>query len=177
MSRDWGWRAIAASTLVLLAAGRAAAGPSTILNTYVLFAQDNLRVRTLTLNGGDMGVNNGLLYMRGAVLGPQSDFASDLLHLDSTTSCDNLFANAVVGPTSSSCPRAIGMPVPRPLIANLAAACGYQPPATPCSNSLANDVIVDHDQHPHARRTPRPPRRRWRLGTGGLAHRRRLPLL
>jgi hypothetical protein len=144
MSRNWGWRAVAASTLVLLAAGRAAAGPSTILNTYALFAQDNLRVRTLTLNDGDMGVNNGLLYLRGAVLGQQSDFVGDMVHLDSTTACDNLFANAVVGPSLPTCPTTIGMPVPRPVITDLAGACGFQTPATPCSNSLASDVIVDH---------------------------------
>jgi hypothetical protein len=147
MSRDWAWRAIAASTLVLLTAGRAAAGPSTILNTYALFAQDNMRIRTLNLTGGDMGVNAGLLYMRGAVLGPQSDFVGDMVHLDSTTSCDNLFANAVVGPALTSCPKVIGAPVPHPVILDLADACGFEPPATPCSNDAGRDVIVDHDHN------------------------------
>jgi hypothetical protein len=144
MSRDWGWRAIAASTLVLLTAGFASAAASTILNTYVLFGQDNVRIRTLTLNGGDLGVNNGLLYLRGAVLGPQSDFAGDIVHLDSTTSCDNLFGNAVVGPSITTCPLASGMPVPRPLVPDLATACGFQTPPTPCSNDLSKDVFVDH---------------------------------
>ncbi len=144
MSRDWGWRAIAASTLVYLAAGSAGAGPSNILNTYSLFAQESIHIRTLTLSG-NMGVNLGLLYMRGTVLS-QGDMAADLVHMDSGTACHNLFANAVVGPALSSCPKIVGATVPHPIITDLAEECGFQAPATSCSHDPTKDVFVDHDE-------------------------------
>jgi len=49
---------------LLLAARAASAQPSSILNTYVLFGQDNVRIRTLTVTDGNIGVNDGLLYFR-----------------------------------------------------------------------------------------------------------------
>ena len=77
---------VIAAGLVLLARA-ASAQPSTNLDTYVLFAQDNLRARTLTVNGGNVGVNDGLLYFRGAILAGQSEIAADMVHMDSSTTC------------------------------------------------------------------------------------------
>jgi hypothetical protein len=92
-----------ACALVLVAAGAALAQPSTLLNTYVLFAKDNMRIRTATVSDGDLGVNDGLLYLRGAVLAGKSDLVSNGLHFDSTTDCEDAFTNMLVG-TSVSCP-------------------------------------------------------------------------
>jgi hypothetical protein len=145
MHRDPGRRAAAAAlALALGTATGAAAQPSTILNTYVLFAQDNMRIRTATVSDGDLGVNDGLLYLRGAVLGPNSDFVGDIVHMDSTTSCDQLYANALVG-GSASCPKALGI-FPNPLFADLAAASGFQAPPGACANDPAKSVLVDHNE-------------------------------
>jgi hypothetical protein len=133
---------------LLLIARIASAEPSTILNTYVLFAQDNMRVRTLTVTKGNIGVNDGLLYFRGPVAAEQSQIAGDIVHMDSSTSCQKLFSNSLVG-GSGGC---VDVPpdVPKPLLGaslDLAAACVF-PPADDfaCSNDFAKDVLVDHDQ-------------------------------
>jgi hypothetical protein len=144
MGRDQGRRALAGAIVLLAVRFAGAAGPSAILNTYALFARDDMHVRTLTLSDGDVGVSNGLLYMRGAVLGPKSDFAGDIVHTDSTTACEDLFANAVVG-GATSCKRAGS--VPHPIIADIVTACGFPPVSDlECSTNPADDVVVGHNQ-------------------------------
>jgi hypothetical protein len=136
---------VAAVGLLLAVATTAAAQPNTIFNTYVLFAQDNLRVRTATVTDGNIGVNDGLLYFRGAILAPQSEIAAETAHMDKTTSCEELFTDSLVG-GSASCPGAPG-DVPAPLFGNaldLAALCDF-PPVEELECGTA-DVLVDHDQ-------------------------------
>jgi hypothetical protein len=73
MSRFRVLRSCVIAAGLLLAVRAASAQPSTILNTYVLFAQDDIRARTLTVNGGNVGVNDGLLYPRRRDRGPVAD--------------------------------------------------------------------------------------------------------
>jgi hypothetical protein len=144
-----------AGALVVLGAPVAGAQPSTQWSTYVLFAQDNIRIRTATIADGDVGVNDGLLYMRGTIAAPKSDFVANIVHQDSSTDCEDLFANAIVG-TATSCARTPcpsgpgctdGGLVAHPLVADIRTACGFTPPAdVGCSSDPADDVLVDHNQ-------------------------------
>jgi len=133
--------------LVLLAAtvfpvATAVAQPSTHLAPYVLFAQDSIRIRSALIKDGDVGVNDGLLYTRGAVAASQSDFVGGATHLDSTTDCEDLFTNVLVG-GASRCPQASGS-VPRPVVANVPQGCSFPSPFPACDPS--RPVLVDHNQ-------------------------------
>jgi hypothetical protein len=127
--------------LLLAVAGTAFAQPSTILNGYVLFAQDNLRIRTATIADGDVGVNAGILYLRGTINAPKSDFAAGVAHMDTKTVCEDLFTNDVVGGSGTCVKRAAG--VPNPLFANLAQACEFPTNEVGCGGQA---VLVDHGQ-------------------------------
>src|SRR5262249_55292428 len=126
-------RALAAAVAALLAAaGAAAAAPTTSLDDYVLFAEESLHARTVTVDAGDVGVNDGLLYLRGAVEAPQSAIVGDIVHLDSTTTCAQLFANSTVG-DAPTCRRVAG-DVPHPMMLDVAGECGFpSPPEFACS--------------------------------------------
>ena len=144
MSRCRVLRSCVVAAGLILIARAASAQPSTNLDTYVLFAQENIRIRTLEVkSGGNLGVNAGLLYFRGNVIAGQSEIAADIVHMDSSTSCMKLFSNSLVG-ASSFCVDAPGA-VPKPLIADLPAACDF-PPAGAFACDRSEDVLVDHDQ-------------------------------
>ena len=138
---------LAASGLLLAVASAASAQPSRNLNTYVLVAQDNLRIRgTTVVNDGDIGVNEGLLYFRGTISAPKSDIAATIVHMDPATYCEDLFANAPVVGGATSCPEA-PQNVPHPLIGDLAEACGFPAPDDmACSTDSRDDRVISHDQ-------------------------------
>src|SRR5262249_50972208 len=110
-----------ALTLLMLPAV-AAAQPSQDLASYVLFGKDMVRLRGVAVASGDIGGNSGLLYMRGSVNAPMSNMAADSTKSDNGAKCDQLFTNHENG-TPPACPHASGVPVPKPLIANVEAAC------------------------------------------------------
>jgi hypothetical protein len=122
----------------------AAAQPSAFFNSYVLFAQDNLRIRTAKIEQGNVGVNDGVLYFRGAIQAPTCEIAADVAHIG-TTSCKTLFANGLVGGASTCVKAAAG--VPRPMFESLAAECHFPSPAElACAPGFQDDVVVDHDE-------------------------------
>jgi len=136
---------IVAGVLALVAgmAARASAQPSTMLSTYVLFAQDSLNSRSVTIQDGDVGVNDGMMSLRGLTIAGESDFAADIAHVDTHTLCEDLFTNAPVVGGSNACPRRSGS-VPRPIVGDLATACGFPTDAKDCDPS--KPVTVAHDQ-------------------------------
>lgn len=106
----------------------------------MLFADWALSMRAVTIEDGDVGVNDGVLAMRGTIAAPRSDVAACLVKTGSHSVCEELFANELVG-VAPYCPRTTGVPVPVPLIADLRTACGY-PTDVPACGSADADVVV-----------------------------------
>jgi hypothetical protein len=134
-------RIAGALALIVTTASGAVAQPSSILAPYVLFAQDSIHMRTAIIDDGDVGVNKGLLYLRGSISGSRSDFAADVVHMDASTDCEDLFVNAQVG-VAGSCTKSGG--VPNPIIADLLTACAFPKPFPACNPS--KPILVDHGQ-------------------------------
>jgi hypothetical protein len=97
--------------------------PSTNLDHYLLFAEDELRIKGIRTPGGDLGVNDGLLF--GTIDAPASTLAAKEARLRPKTKCGELFANEVARETP-----ACGPPTAfsTPIVADIAAACGFPAP-------------------------------------------------
>jgi hypothetical protein len=128
---------------LVTAAAPVAAQPSTDVSTYVLFGGQSVRLQSVTaLSGGNVGVNDGLLYTRNSVPAHDADFAAMLAHIDSPTQCHQLFTNALIG-GAPGCPRA-AQGVPTPIVPSLAAACSF--PLASAFGCNGPDQMVDHNQ-------------------------------
>jgi len=131
----------------------ASAQPNTSLASYVLFADTSLRIRSATIQSGNVGVNNGLLNLTRTVVAPSSEFVADFANLETNTVCKTVYANTLTNP-GAGCPRTVGA-VPRPLIPNLASACAFPPPIA-CNPALP-PLIVSHNQLLELKPTPANP--------------------
>lgn len=125
-------------TLSLLAAARTApAQPSSNLDDYVLFAEENLRVDSLLVPCGDIGVNStsGLFRERRGIT-VAGNCVGNTARMDGLGSCGALFANFTVNPTNPPVPF-----TPPVLAGSIAANCGF--PAVPFGCDLAQPVTVN----------------------------------
>jgi hypothetical protein len=130
MHAGWTSRLGAAIALALAGPRLLAAQPSANLNDYVLFAARAIQTKGPTIGDGDVGVNlaSGELLAPRFFAAPKSIVASDVVHFDRTptsTTLQQLFANTVVfGPPAT--------PFTPPIIADVAAACGFPSPFPAC---------------------------------------------
>jgi len=128
--------------LVLLLAALAplpAAAQSRDLNSYVLFALDELRTKGLTIVAGDVGVNaaGGSLSAssHGVISAPHSAIVADMTRMSTQSVCLQHFANVhreSCGPTAS--------PDPLPILADPVQACGFPNPFPACNPANARTV-------------------------------------
>jgi cysteine-rich repeat protein len=127
--------------LVVIGAPSAKAQPSSNLDDYVLFAEQSIRTKGLRVADGDIGVNQSGGRLDApkfpAIAAPNSTVASDIVRIDESSQCMELFANTVIR-TGPSCGPA--MPFVTPIIADLQAACGFPDPFPACNP--ANPVVV-----------------------------------
>ncbi len=126
---------------VLLAVGSSAWAQSTDLDTYALFAADALRARGLRVPAGDVGVNDGPLWVTDALSGPDTTVVADLVRVGRRSRCLGILADQVAEPTSGCA--AVG-DFAGPLVSDVAAACGF--PSEPPACDPSNDVDVRHDE-------------------------------
>lgn len=113
------------------------AGPSTDLDTYALFAAKKLTAKGITLLGGNIGVNDGSLFVHDYLDAPGSDVAADQVNVPTTASCSQQFANTS-SKASPNCGVAGGTPVP--IVQDIAATCGFPQQFPACDP--ATPVIV-----------------------------------
>ena len=128
--------------VALALATDAGAQPSSNVDDYVLFATGTIKTKGVTISDGDVGVNDpgGRLIAPRFFTAPNSVVASDRVRFDrnpSNTVLQQLYANVVeqYGPTPTG-------PVATPIIADVAAACGYPDPFPPCAPGVDVDVAV-----------------------------------
>lgn len=114
---------LAALAVAMLASSPVLAQPGTNLDQYLLFADDELRTKGVRTPGGDLGVNDGLLF--GTIDAPASTLAAKEVRIKAKAKCAKLFANEVARDTPSCAPPT---PFSPPIVADLAAACGFPPP-------------------------------------------------
>ena len=116
-----------------------AAAQSRDVNTYVLFALDELRTKGLTIVAGDVGVNaaGGSLSAssHGVISAPHSAIVADMTRMSTQSVCLQHFANVhreSCGPTAS--------PDPLPILADPVQACGFPTPFPACNTGNARSV-------------------------------------
>jgi hypothetical protein len=124
---------------VLALAPPVLAQPSTNLDDYLLFADEELRIKGIKTPGGDLGVNDGLLFGGGVIDAPASTLVGDEARLKPKSKCATLFANEVARVTPACDPPT---PFSPPVVGDLAAACGFPPPFD-CDGG--DDVTVAKD--------------------------------
>ncbi len=129
---------------LVLAAPATVPAQSHDLSTYVLFALDEFRTAWITVASGNLGVNDGLLHAHGPVFAPASEIAADVVQIDERSTCDMLYANAVMktGVACPAPPRAVA-PVDAPLLAldEVLEACDFPVPFPACNG---DDRRVPH---------------------------------
>lgn len=123
MSRVPLFAALSCAALACLALPRAAvAQPSTDLDSYALFAAERLTMKGIALVAGNVGVNDGPLFVHDHLIAPLSDVAADRVNVPTSATCAQQFANTSEK-TSPGCAVVGGTPVP--IVADVAAACGF----------------------------------------------------
>ena len=80
----------------LLVVTNSLAQPSANIGDYVLVADQELNARDLTIESGDVAVNNVELRSLSGLQAGSSRIAADQVDIDSTSTCDALFANVVI---------------------------------------------------------------------------------
>ena len=96
--------------------------PPRDLADYVLFALDDLTTKGFDVEGGSaIGVNDGRLTANGAIQGAAT-LVADEVKLDQATTCQELFANVVLG-TGPGCQPATSFV--NPILADPIDECGY----------------------------------------------------
>ncbi|HZP40751.1 MAG TPA: hypothetical protein VFD84_04470 [Candidatus Binatia bacterium] len=128
------------STLTLLVPSRAAA-QSTDLDSYALFAIQEIRAKGLkVVGGGDVGVNNpdGELRVHSRLDAPGSEISADTVRTLSAASCATLFANSA-HPTICTFQHPFVTPFPN--LADLRTACGFPDPFPACGVNGPNFVV------------------------------------
>jgi hypothetical protein len=135
--------ALAVVTTLMAALARPAGAQSRDINTYVLFALQELRTKGPTLQNGDIGVNqpNGLLAVspHGQIDAPHSQIVTDYFRSPVTSRCQALFSRPV-SPAMTACGPA--SPVALPIVADPLKACGF-PAAFPACDASKPVVVVD----------------------------------
>ena len=117
------------------------AAPSQDVHDYALLADDELRVGALLVGRGDVGVNAGLLRAYGRVDAPDSTIAAGVVEIDARSRCARLLFSGHVDGSAGAC--GPGTPFTGPIVADLAAACGFPADFPLCSGA---DVQVGHGE-------------------------------
>jgi hypothetical protein len=123
-------RPVLAAAMLAALATFVAAQPSADLHDYVLFAGTTVKMKDAIILNGDVGVNalEGRLIAAHTFTAPDSVVAADEVRFDkepANSLMQQLYANAVdSGPD--------GMPFATPIVADLAAGCGFPSPFQSC---------------------------------------------
>lgn len=114
------WAAFFAAGIIYPA--DASGAPNNSLSSYTVFAINDLRSKGLTVAAGNIGVNDGLLFVHDRLSAPTSEVVANTIRIDERSSCQALYGNAVqtTGPNCSP-----GMPFASPLFPDVAGACGF----------------------------------------------------
>jgi hypothetical protein len=115
-------RIIAALSVTAALASVAAAQPSAVLDDYVLFAEDWLKVKEVLVPCGDIGVNTSasLLKTSRGITVTTGDCVGNLVRSDGLGSCVQLFSNTALNPFQPPIPF-----TPPVLSGDLATNCGF----------------------------------------------------
>jgi YVTN family beta-propeller protein/cysteine-rich repeat protein len=127
---------------VLVTAPRVAGAQSTDLGSYVLFATDEMRARGLAVERGDVGVNNGPLFVRTGVIldAPTSEVSADQASIPSDAICRRLVAR-LPGNPAPACP-AEGIFTPPFADGDaVGAACGFPAPFPDCDPARTLEIL------------------------------------
>jgi hypothetical protein len=119
--------------------------PDPDLQSYVLFATQDIRTRGLRVRGGNVGVNAGRLIIRRELDAPSSQVIADTVEFLPINSCvaGELFANF---PTSGPCGPA--KPFTGPIFGpndSVTQACGFPPPFA-CDPTGPKNITVEPGQ-------------------------------
>ena len=132
-------RAAVTAVLVLLARltpAHALDAPP-LLEGYVLFATDALRVAGATVTTGDLGVDHGTLTVSGPLAAPAAQLVGDVVRLRKASQCAGVVGNHVVRPPAS-CPLAGSLA--GAILDDVAGACGLPTPFASCDAAAAITV-------------------------------------
>ena len=125
-------------------AARTAAAQSRDLDSYALFAIDELRARALRLDRGDVGVNDGTLFLRteSRLIAPNSELGARIVRIADNARCRRMWAgNPAMA--ARGCPFAGPFVAPFADRAAVEAACGYPSEFPACSQDPARDISVE----------------------------------
>jgi hypothetical protein len=117
---------------ILALVAPAGAQPSQDIRSYVLLADTEFRTKGLTIEGGNLGVNDGSFFAGGAVDAPNSQIVANEVTLDPASLCAELFANNPAG--VPGCGPATGFS--SPIFPDLATACGFPASFPACDPSM-----------------------------------------
>lgn len=143
MSRSLTRVLVAVLTVLPLASRTYAAdsGSGALLDTFGLFAIDELRTRGFTDSTSSVGVNQGTLHSGGALSVPKGTVAANSVHLGGGSVCQKLVAN-VVTQGSPGCGPAMPLDSAVLGVVDPAEACGFPKPFPSCAGGPA--VTVPH---------------------------------
>ncbi len=138
-----GFGVLAVGTLVGVLAARAISAdhPNGNLNTYAIFAAQELNTRTFHVLSGNIGVNAGRMVLHGDVEAPNSELTADTLVFFDGPQCHpgQLFANhPSTGPCGDATPFN-GSILPSNL--EVEQACDF-PPAVTCSTDPSKSITI-----------------------------------
>ena len=129
------------STLCVLAGLAAGAEVSTNLDSYALFAIDELRANSVNVASGSVGVNAGRFVGTGPIDAAGSSVIAGDVRLNRRSHCGQLFANNARG-TAPGCSSPVSFS--GPIVASVLEACAY-PLLPPNCNSLVPIVVARGD--------------------------------
>ena len=115
-------------------------GSGALLDTFGIFALDELRTRGFTDSTSSVGVNLGDLHSGGALIVSKGTVAANSVHLGGGSVCKQLLAN-VVTQGSPGCGPAVPLDIPVLGTLDPADACGFPKPFPACGGP---SVIVSH---------------------------------
>lgn len=130
------------SSVLALTAARPAHAQRTDMGHYVLFASEELRSRGLTVERGDVGVNQGTLFVRSGVVldAPNSELSADRASVPVDATCRRLIARSP-GPSAPNCPAVTTFVPPFAGPEAVAAACGYPDEFPACDPARTVEVL------------------------------------
>ncbi len=83
----------------------AVAAPNPTVSSYSVFAIDSLRAKGLTAATGNVGVNDGSLFVHDGLSAPTSDVVANVIRIDTRSSWQTLYSNGVPRTARTARPR------------------------------------------------------------------------
>src|SRR5437867_994588 len=124
-----------------------AAAQSRDMDSYLLFALEEMRTKGLSISSGNIGVNdpNGVIWSaHGVIDAPQSDVVAGMVRASEHSRCRRLYANTVPDAMPGCQPPGDFRALALPLMNDALSECHYPNPF-PAQCATASPVIVDLD--------------------------------